>query len=380
VTRLHRTRLGKKREKGKLKVMGGARVRHKTRGAGTIIELMEDGRTRVAFDDGEEHRYKPASMKKLVATRDGLFSVTYLREVAGREVKREDLVLAPMAVHTKLSQQYLRRIVDGWTHQAAMAELNEICGLPVVWKGAKPFEGNLDPKKLKISWIVNTALLMTISGTLIFYLLSYLPGGGYCAFDPKPVQKADPMCNWEGKGGWSDEAWGKVFETFVLGTFVSPLLALFTPLFIRAGISLFHFLEHLRDQEKIRLHTLKTKASSSIEIFSGGQKSSASLDKALEAAQKRKAERENKAQEAKQVKVKTVGVVEKERRQRQYEATIESQTLFTASRAKIAANSAAARAAAAGRRVALLEAAGGVSAEQLAAARAATKGARAGAS
>ena len=34
----------------------GDRVHHKYRGGGTVTELMEDGRTRVAFDSGEEHR------------------------------------------------------------------------------------------------------------------------------------------------------------------------------------------------------------------------------------------------------------------------------------------------------------------------------------
>ena len=43
----------------------GARVVHETRGAGTVAEIMPDGRTRVAFDNGEEHRYKASSMHKL---------------------------------------------------------------------------------------------------------------------------------------------------------------------------------------------------------------------------------------------------------------------------------------------------------------------------
>ena len=34
----------------------GARVRHMLRGLGTVVELMEDGRTRVRLDSGEEHR------------------------------------------------------------------------------------------------------------------------------------------------------------------------------------------------------------------------------------------------------------------------------------------------------------------------------------
>ena len=45
----------------------GTRVRHHERGLGTVAELMDDGRTRVAFDNGEEHRYKNASLHKLFA-------------------------------------------------------------------------------------------------------------------------------------------------------------------------------------------------------------------------------------------------------------------------------------------------------------------------
>lgn len=44
-----------------------ARVTHQSRGAGTVIELMEDGRTRIRFDCGEEHRYRPSSMHKISA-------------------------------------------------------------------------------------------------------------------------------------------------------------------------------------------------------------------------------------------------------------------------------------------------------------------------
>ena len=44
----------------------GSRVRHPDRGVGTVTEHMEDGRTRIAFDEGDEHRYKPSSMHKIV--------------------------------------------------------------------------------------------------------------------------------------------------------------------------------------------------------------------------------------------------------------------------------------------------------------------------
>ena len=45
----------------------GTRVRHRERGLGRVAELMDDGRTRVSFDNGEEHRYKDASLHKLFA-------------------------------------------------------------------------------------------------------------------------------------------------------------------------------------------------------------------------------------------------------------------------------------------------------------------------
>ena len=45
----------------------GARVHHESRGAGTVKELMDDGRTRVRFDSGEEHRYRPSSVHKLTS-------------------------------------------------------------------------------------------------------------------------------------------------------------------------------------------------------------------------------------------------------------------------------------------------------------------------
>ena len=44
----------------------GSRVQHPDRGVGTVTEHMDDGRTRIAFDTSEEHRYKPSSMHKLV--------------------------------------------------------------------------------------------------------------------------------------------------------------------------------------------------------------------------------------------------------------------------------------------------------------------------
>ena len=46
----------------------GTRVRHESRGVGTVTEHMPDGRTRVTFDSGNEHRYGMLSLHKLKAT------------------------------------------------------------------------------------------------------------------------------------------------------------------------------------------------------------------------------------------------------------------------------------------------------------------------
>ena len=42
----------------------GTSVSHEKHGTGKVLELMVDGRTRVLFDSGTEHRYTPASMAK----------------------------------------------------------------------------------------------------------------------------------------------------------------------------------------------------------------------------------------------------------------------------------------------------------------------------
>ena len=55
------------KNKGRFPFAVGTRVRHVTRGAGTVSDHMPDGsgRTSVAFDNGEVHRYKPKSTHKL---------------------------------------------------------------------------------------------------------------------------------------------------------------------------------------------------------------------------------------------------------------------------------------------------------------------------
>ena len=69
----------------------GTRVVHESRGAGTVTDLMADGRTRVAFDSGEEHRYRPSSMHKLRAktapTRSGRAWCSPAGAAAGRNAR-----------------------------------------------------------------------------------------------------------------------------------------------------------------------------------------------------------------------------------------------------------------------------------------------------
>ena len=52
-------------ESGPPRLRVGERVKHKTRGSGQVVELTWDGRTRVRYDDGTEHRYKRKSSHKL---------------------------------------------------------------------------------------------------------------------------------------------------------------------------------------------------------------------------------------------------------------------------------------------------------------------------
>ena len=56
---------------GKHAMAVGTRVKHATRGLGTVTEVMEDGRTKIMFADGSEHKYKASSMHKISAMQRG---------------------------------------------------------------------------------------------------------------------------------------------------------------------------------------------------------------------------------------------------------------------------------------------------------------------
>ena len=72
-----------------------------------------------------------------------------------------------MVVHRRLSVQYQRRRVEGWTRDEAMAELHEHCGLPVVWRGCSPFTGNYEPTRLMVGWAVNWSLFLLLLGLVL---------------------------------------------------------------------------------------------------------------------------------------------------------------------------------------------------------------------
>ena len=69
----------------------GVRVVHPKHGAGVVTELQADGRSRVAFDNGEEHRYKASSMHKLRAESEADAAAASVRASAG-QAKRKPLI------------------------------------------------------------------------------------------------------------------------------------------------------------------------------------------------------------------------------------------------------------------------------------------------
>ena len=88
-----------------------------------------------------------------------------------RVVQVEKVVLTPMVVHRNLAIHYQRRLVEGWTHDQAMKEIEQYCGLPVVWRGCLPFTGSFHPKRLLNAWKVN----WTLWTLLLAWLASMAP-------------------------------------------------------------------------------------------------------------------------------------------------------------------------------------------------------------
>ena len=64
-------------------------MEHPRHGAGVVTELMADGRTRVAYENGEEHRYQPSSMHKLVMVATFLEINHVVWEELWKELRKE---------------------------------------------------------------------------------------------------------------------------------------------------------------------------------------------------------------------------------------------------------------------------------------------------
>ena len=54
----------------------GDRVKHIKRGEGLVAEFLPDGRARIVFDSGEEHRYNPSSYPKLSKVKAGALAAS----------------------------------------------------------------------------------------------------------------------------------------------------------------------------------------------------------------------------------------------------------------------------------------------------------------
>ena len=96
----------------------GARVNHPMHGPGRVVEHMDDGRTRVQFDNGESHRYKPQSLHKLSkqgasAKGSRRFSACYgwnegassSREGPGRRTERGDAASRCSGLHAAMAKR-----------------------------------------------------------------------------------------------------------------------------------------------------------------------------------------------------------------------------------------------------------------------------------
>jgi len=88
--RSSRKRSGGFSERGGRVFKVGDRVRHTFRGAGVVSECMEDARTRVTFDNGEEHLYNSASMHKLCTLDAGTREQSSTGAESARDSRRRE--------------------------------------------------------------------------------------------------------------------------------------------------------------------------------------------------------------------------------------------------------------------------------------------------
>ena len=70
-----------------------------------------------------------------------------------------------------LADRYEARMIRGWTHAAALHELESVAGLPAGWRGARPYVGVYEPWKLRVSWTLAWLLVLAELG---FFLAEWL--------------------------------------------------------------------------------------------------------------------------------------------------------------------------------------------------------------
>ena len=145
-------------------------------------------------------------------TRGVAYALKYQQEHAGFEVALEDVVATPMEVHRQLQVQYQRLQMQGLLHDKIMAQLSDLCGLPVAWKGCTPFIGSFDEGKLRLAWLVNILLLLGIVALLLWDVLAF--------YGEMPMRM--------------------VAGTMAAGEGVGLVLALLVPLAIRSVLNALH--------------------------------------------------------------------------------------------------------------------------------------------
>ena len=95
----------------------GTRLRHGKRGVGTVAEQMEDGRVRVVFDSGDEHRYKTSAMHKFSETSSTL-------PVDGATGTAGDRSGMPLGMPAR--KAWWRRQRQGWDAVVKMGAKNHV--------------------------------------------------------------------------------------------------------------------------------------------------------------------------------------------------------------------------------------------------------------
>eukprot|EP00966_Prymnesium_polylepis_P151868 3508589-Prymnesium_polylepis.1 len=61
----------------------------------------------------------------------------------------------PMGVTRSLARLYYSRLLQGWTQARANEEISQLVQLPDDWRGARPFTGEFNLKKLRVAWLIN---------------------------------------------------------------------------------------------------------------------------------------------------------------------------------------------------------------------------------